>query len=296
MLFVAALVSQAPSANAPAPGQSILHCYPFPTEIGVVARRDFADEHGFIIKEIYYTSTESKLPLTCAESTLRVHAIRIYKRDEMGRALTETDTTPSGAVVGVWRREYRGDEKRPARDVLSDPGGAARYEIRDEGKFSTHLYYDDRHRVIGVIGTVPSDVDIAIVWGPETDGWQCGIALAPQRRGERYPAVYLHLRNNSDKEAEAGFARYFETELRDSAGNVVPLTEKYLAESAGKTRRKGMFHGVEPGGAAFYEYEIESRYGRLPPGHYSLIVRHPHPTTDAMLASGVLEFDMPAGR
>jgi hypothetical protein len=36
----------------PAPPAPVLRCYEMQTQTGVVARRDFPDEHGFIVREI----------------------------------------------------------------------------------------------------------------------------------------------------------------------------------------------------------------------------------------------------
>ena len=40
-------------------------------------------------------------------------------------------------------------------------------------------------------------------------------------------------------------------------------------------------------------YPFKARYGSLPRGHYSLIIRYPHPVNVVMVASGQIEFDIP---
>ncbi len=292
MLVVAALASQQPEpGQAPSAPQSRLICYEFATQIGVAARREFRDEKGFVFKEIYYTSTGPTMKPTCAEGTLRVHSIRTYTPDTLGRPIVETDLRADGAVDRAWRLEYRGDEKQPIRRTQTDPAGRTRYEIRTEAGHTSHIYFNERGLVDGVIGKVPGDLDVALAFGPEADGWRCGILYVRSSQPPPYDYVRLHLANGTGKRVSAGFTSFFESELRDSAGNVLPLTEQHLARAATAPRNtSGRLIG--PGETAFYEYDLDSRYGRLRPGHYSLAIRHPHPTSSTTLTCNPIAFDV----
>ncbi len=71
------------------------------------------------------------------------------------------------------------------------------------------------------------------------------------------------------------------------------MTPQYIAEIARAPEGNGIASLIRPGETNFYSYELLPRYGRLAAGHYSLLVRHPHPTTGAMLVSNAIEFDIP---
>ena len=120
--------------------EPVLHCFAAETQIGVVARREFLDDRGFVVKEILYRSTELTARRTCAEDTLRVYSVRTFTRDALGRSVVETEMSPAGAVERVVRHEYLGDSMQPSRDIWASPQGERRYEIRrpDRGR-QTHL-------------------------------------------------------------------------------------------------------------------------------------------------------------
>jgi len=255
------------------------------TQVGVVARRDFSDANGFVTREIFYVSTESSVRPSCAEGTLRVYMSRDYQRDALGRVLVETDLGPDGIVQHVWRLEYRGEEKAPSRRVQYDPAGIRRFEIRSEGGDGdpTDLHFDARGDLVAVRGTLPAELAGALGWGAMVDGWRCGIAV------DRWTGVlYLHLRNDTTSETNAHFLDAFDSELRDAQSAILPVTERARMAGPGWT---GILIG--PGEMAFRHFQLERRYGRLPRGRYTVVVRHPHPITGGMLVSNSLQFDVP---
>lgn len=130
--------------------QPELHCYGLATQIGTAARQVFRDANGFIVRAIYYTSTEGMRP-SCAEGTLRIHSTTTYERDARGRAIVETDAGPAGNVGRVWRIDYAGDNTRPSRRTQFGPDGMRQYEIRyDDGREVSHIYYNEQERVISI--------------------------------------------------------------------------------------------------------------------------------------------------
>ena len=285
VLMLGVLLAAWPGVAA-AGQQSVLRCYGVETEIGIVARRDYVDDRGFVVKEVLYRSGDRTGARTCAEDMLRVYSITTITRDALGRSVVETELSPAGEVQRVVRHEYQGDSKEPARDILSAPDGTRRYEIRRQaGGRSTNLYYNSGGLVVGVIGPLPTDVQYAVRWGTEVDGWSCGIAVANG-------SLYLHLKNGTMNETTATFVEGFDSALRDARGAVVPLLPAYAAKRAAMEKSRGFGRLIGAREAAFYTYPLESRYGKLPAGHYSLAVWHPHPISGVMLLSNAYEFDI----
>ena len=287
MLAVLPALSPRPASAQPQP---VLHCYGVETQIGIAARRDYFDDRGLVVKEVLYSSTDRGERRTCAEDTLRIYSVRNITRDAHGRSVLETELAANGQVERVLRHEYRGDSEEVSRDIWSAPDGTRRYEIRHASdRAATHLYYDAHGRVAGVMGPLPTDVEYAVRWGTEVDGWSCGIAVASD-------SVYVHLKNGTQKETSARFVDWFETELHDARGALVPVLPPYAAQLAARPKTTGIRRMVGPREAAYYSTELTPRYGRLTPGHYSLAVWHPHPITGVMMRSNTFEFDVPAAR
>jgi len=265
--------------------QPVLRCYGVETEIGIVARRDYFDDRGFVIKEVQYRSNDRTGARTCADDMLRVYSIKTITRDDRGRSLVETELSPAGEVERIVRHEYIGDSREPSRDIWSAPNGTRRYEIRRApGGSGSQLYYDSRGLVVGVMGSPPTDVQYALRWGTELDGWSCGVTV-------ENGLIYVHLKNGTEKEVTASFTESFQTELRDTRGSIVPLLPAFAARLRTEKSR-GISKLIGPHETAFYIYQLEPRYGRLPEGHYSLAVWHPHPTSGIMLLSNRYEFDI----
>ncbi len=282
---LAALLAVSPGPAFAQP-QPALHCYGVETQIGIVARRDYFDDRGLVIKEVLYRSTDRGERRTCSEDTLRIYSIRNITRDALGRSTLETELSSSGELERVLRHEYQGDSREASRDIWSAPDGTRRYEIRHASRgAATHLYYDGHGRIVGVMGPLPTDVEYAVRWGTEVDGWSCGIAVANE-------SVHVHLKNGTQKETSVSFVDWLEIELHDGRGGLVPVLPAYAANRAARAKASGIGRLVGPHEAAYYSYELESRYGRLPAGHYSLAVWHPHPLTGVMLRSNTFEFDV----
>jgi hypothetical protein len=133
---------------------------------------------------------------------------------------------------------------------------------------------------------LPEDVDYAFAWGPAVDGWQCAIGFA---RG----SVSVNLRNQSASTVVAQFVDWFQSDLRDASGTIVALLPAVAARIAQRPAQPSVGRLIPSGQVSSHGYELGSRYGRLPRGHYSLVTRHPHPVTGVMLVSNGIEFDIP---
>jgi hypothetical protein len=285
LLFSISLMPSVASA------QPVFHCYAAVSEIGTVARRDFTDESGFVVKTIYYESREPTLQPSCSEATLRIQSVRTFDRDALGRVVVERDgLMPELAPVVFY--EYVSNQMSPSRRTQFGQDGRRSHEIRYSGRQSrSHIYFDASGRVAGINGDMPSDVALAFEWGAEADGWTCGIALAAADRGA-LRQINLHLRNRSNAQVSTPFVQFFETELRDGQGTIIDLTPEYQATLAAMPHSGGINRLLNPGETWFYSFELNPRYGWLAPGRYSLTVRHPHPVTGAMLVSNTITFDI----
>ena len=74
VLMLGVLLAAWPGVAA-AGQQSVLRCYGVETEIGIVARRDYVDDRGFVVKEVLYRSGDRTGARTCAEDMLRVYSM-----------------------------------------------------------------------------------------------------------------------------------------------------------------------------------------------------------------------------
>jgi hypothetical protein len=153
----------------------------------------------------------------------------------------------------------------------------------------TQLYYDSRGFVVGVTGPLPTDVTYALRWGTEVDGWSCGIAVANG-------AVYVNLKNGTAKPTAANLVEWFVTELRDPRAIRVPVLPAMAALQQPNGRSRAIARVVGAHEAVNYTHPLETWYGPLPPGRYSLVVWYPHPVTGVMLRSNEYDIELTPGR
>lgn len=271
-----------------------LRCYDLFTQIGTVAVREFFDAAARVEKQIFYDSLVWRDPTDCTPDKLRVQAVRTYVRDADGREVLETQYDREGRLGYRWVIAYHGRGRDSYTRTSLGPSGELRSRLRYRDDHHVELVFDENRRVAAARGPLPDDVEYSLGWGPVVDGWSCGLGLPATRVAGGGGRIVLHLRNHTDKEDSAWLTRAFETDLRDEAGRLVPFTADYLAQEQelAADGRSGV--SVESGGAAFvYSVDLNLRYGKLPPGHYTLAVRHPHPKTAATLVSNTLAFELP---
>jgi hypothetical protein len=279
LIFVCAV-----PAAALAQAQPPLNCTGVESAMGIVARRDFVDDRGLVVKQIFYRSADATRAPACNDGALRVYSSTTITRDGFGRSVVETERAADGTVQRVLRHEYVGDSQEAARDIWYAPDGTRRYEVRrvPHGRTS-QLYYDQRGLVAGVAGPLPKDVDYALRWGTEADGWSCGIALANA-------SVYVNMKNGTQNETPVTFMDSIDMQLRSAETGAVPALSDDRVRVSDQPR--GMSRLVAPGDAAFYTYSLEARYGTLPAGHYSIAVACPHPVSGVKVLSNRVEFDI----
>lgn len=294
--MISILLSIALQAGSTPASEGTLRCYDALSSVGAVAVREFFDAARHVEKQIFYDSTASgdARGISCAPETLRVQETRTYVRDSEGREIVEKRYGRDGRLLLTWTIEYQG----PGRDAYTrtsfGPNGELRSQLRHSRKSHTELVFDKDRRVAAVDGPLPEDVVYSVGWGPVVDGWSCGLGLPAIPTGAGDGRIVVHLRNHTDTERSAWVSQAFKTELHDQAGTLVPLTAAYVAlePALAVTTRTGI--GVHAGGAAFFfAVDLDRRYGKLPPGRYTLTVSLPHPHTAATLVSNSLAFEWP---
>lgn len=281
LLLAAAWPEATPELPAP-----VLHCYARPTEVGTVARREFKDAAGHVVKEIFYTgSAAADRRPGCMEETLVVQSIRTYEHDIDGRPVIERVFGPDERLEHQSRLEY-GIDVGPVRRITIDPAGLLLSETRwDAGVQVTVLHYDWDRRVALVAGRLPADVQYSIEWGPGFEGWACGVGMTRREGSAEELAPAVHLRNLTAKDGMARFARRFDTELLDARGRLIKERATRDVEPAGPPA-----HLLWPQEATYYHGpDLRQRFGRLDSGRYRLLAWHPHPETGALLECGSLE-------
>jgi hypothetical protein len=77
---------------------------------------------------------------------------------------------------------------------------------------------------------------------------------------------------------------------------VVPLSADYMNRRAAGAREVEFGRTIAAGAAGFRSSRLDPRYGPLPPGRYTLLVRFPHPKTGVMLVSNTIAFEVDTRR
>jgi hypothetical protein len=301
--LVLSLAFQDPAAGARG---GTLRRYDMFTTAGTVAVREFLDEAGQIEKEVFYDAPVWKDRSDCTPEKLRVKLSTTYVRDSEGRPLIEKrygrdarlEATTTIAYHGPGRDSYtrttfgprvnfgaRSGMTMPSAPTLSSSSMRADAWLRSEGRWqatSTTRSCGDR----------------------SSTGGNCGLGLPTGSGALGDGTIAMHLRNHTGQAHTAWFRRAFETDLRDAAGRLVPLTADYIAQDHDLAMRDSLragsatagFRGilVESGGAAFDGIDLALRYGNLAPGRYTLAAGHPHPETAAMLGCNTLTFELPS--
>lgn len=268
----------------------VLHCYSTATAHGIVARREFKNADGHVVKEIFYTSSLVEQRPRCAEDTLRVQSIRTFEHDAAGRPIVERVFSPEERIERLSRIEYEDDEGPPVRRSTLDPSGVLRSETRwRDGVQVAALEFDGQGRAAVVEGELPADLQYAIAWGPVEDGWTCGLGATRISGTPSEVDAYVHLRNLGPDDRMARFQWSFDAELRDGRGRPVP--ERVAWSPA--VRRLAVSRLLRAGEAAHnYTVDLRTRYGRLAAGWYQLTVLHPNPDTGRTLECGPLELQI----
>jgi hypothetical protein len=274
-----------------------LHIYSFPTQIGTVAMRTIRDQNGRISKVIYYSlkGGHNRSPYT--EAMLQEQSIEIYRYDDQGVQIAREHYAPGMILDFRWDIRHEDHEKR--REVKYTKEGVREYEIRYLANRSvSHLYYDKSgNDLIAIRGMIPEDMDLPLGWGEPEAGLACGITLSKAKSAiDDSPilALYVNVKNNGAGTVHSQQLPEAEIELRDSRG--APVKEE--AEFAKKRNDPLQKHRYLTGqlletnetGFVYPAYELDTRYGRLAPGRYTVRVKQRVTEKGLSLISNTIEF------
>ncbi len=280
--------------------------YDFMTETGVVAKREFRDEHNRLSREIFYMpgwgprpTTQPSQPTSFSvhgpfdPDNLAVHHVDTYDYDRDGRKVRTSTYGRDGALSGFWTYRYH-DEGWLRQQIAFTPDGRRYYEIRYDpprpddrkrweaaglpgrGPSVSHLYFDESGTcLVAIRGRIPEDLPWTWGWGPVRDGLRC--AVAPYRASGPPDKVELGFSvvNVTQKDRQVGGgAGSYRPVLSDADGQIVPISESSRgARFLSKTTRGGM---LVRGGEAYNagSFDLAWWYANLSPGRYTLQVEY----------------------
>jgi hypothetical protein len=302
----AATLSFAQDARQPDKEGKLILYDDFISPIGVVAMREFRDEHNRPSRKIMYTARWDSQPTTqplqpkrfsfrgpVDPDNLAVHSVETYDYDRNGRKVRTSTYGPDGALSAFRTYRYH-DEGWLRRETAFTPDGRRYYEIRYDpprpddqkrwesaglpgrGPSVSHLYFDENGiGLVAVRGRIPEDLPWTWGWGPVRDGLRC--AIAPYRASGPPDKVRLgfSVLNVTQKDRQVGGGPgSYRPVLSDAHGQIVPISEssrgaRFLSMAA----RGGMF--VRAGEAYNVgSFDLAWWYANLSPGRYTLQVEY----------------------
>jgi hypothetical protein len=284
--FVLAVVLLSSSAGARAQdgaggAQGELRLYERATQIGTVASRVFRDAKGRVVKTIYYTGGGIEGPYSV--ESLREQSIRVTTYDDYDCPVKNETYAPGMKVTYTIETRCRKGTATPHITTARDARGVKQSETRhrsDDGT-QTSLYFDDEgEHVVSIWGRTPADVDLVHGWGKEVAGFACGIAASRVRGRQSELSVWVTIKNiGHHNEVGLDMISPVAFELRDAAGQLVAPkanSDTDFDESASTACPSNEGRGVPSAGASqlLRSYALGERYDRLPPGTYSVTVKH----------------------
>jgi hypothetical protein len=256
-----------------------LHLYERTTQIGTVANRQFKDDKGRVVKDIYYTqSDKSTGPFN--EELLREQSIRTYGYDEHNCRIIEQQYEPGPKLSRTYKTECIDGTATPRLTVVLRASGTREGEVRHSatGSRQTILYFDNSgQKVVAISGQLPTDIDLVHGWGQELDGFAAGIAPNQEKGRQQDLSVLVNIKNVSHSAEGMIMMSPVLVELRDANGRVVewksayrtfvgndqsdhcPSFTKEGAPMTGRSQQRG-------------GYGLNEEFGRLAPGKYSMTV------------------------
>ncbi|HEX8128582.1 MAG TPA: hypothetical protein VF527_05720 [Pyrinomonadaceae bacterium] len=282
-------------------GQGELRLYDRATQIGTAANRVFRDARGRVVKTIYYTG-DGGLHGAASEDSLREQSIRVTTYDDYDCPVKNETYEPGMKLAYTSETRCRKETATPHTTIGRNARGVKQTETRHEpdGRTRASLYFDDEgERVVSIWGAMPSDVDLVHGWGKEVSGFTTGIAASRERGRQTELRVWVTIRNISNRE-EGGLVMISPVafELRDAAGRLVAPkanTTEAFAEGAATTACPDYEgRGVPRAGAAelLRSYELAEQYDPLPPGSYSVTLKHCLSSKRQLIVSNTIHLEV----
>jgi hypothetical protein len=252
-----------------------------------------------VIKEIYYTLKDSAVLPPYTEEMMNVQSICLYTYNEQGNKIRTEYYNAQMKLDRVCESKYYNGKER--RDVYSTPEGVRQHEQRyvDNRSVCT-LYYDEKGKnLVAISGSIPQDIDLIFGWGESVNDLACGIGIGQaESRFDRIPGynISISIRNlGSDPVSVTGLPDAA-IELRDSSGLMVREKAEYRKKKLDPMQQHRMstgwfipsYRSICMVGA----YELNTRYGNLSPGRYSIRIKQPINGRGKPLLSNTVYFDV----
>ena len=283
-------------------GQSVLpgeelQIYSFPTQIGTVAKRTIRDQNGRISKVINYALKDYSNQSPYTEDMLKEQSIVVYRYDDQGAEIAREHYAPGMIPDFRWEIRHENHEKR--REVKYTKEGVREYEIRYlTNRLVSQLYYDKSgNDLVAIQGMIPEDTDLPFGWGEPADGLACGITLSKAKSNiDDSPtlALSVNIKNSGADEISIFQLREAEIELRDSRGSLVKEEAEFAKKRYDPLQKYRQLYGKllkrSEAGYVYPAYELNTRYGRLAPGQYTVRVKQRVMEKGFSLVSNTIEF------
>jgi hypothetical protein len=271
----------------------------YATQVGTVAKCAFRDSSGRVLKEIFYSLKDSAVQPPYTEEMMKVQSICLYTYNEQGYKIRAEHFNAQMKLDRVCESKYYNGKER--RDIYYTPEGVRQHEQRyvDNRSVCT-LYYDEKGKnLVAISGSIPQDIDLAFGWGEAVNDLACGIGVGyAESLFDRIPGynISISIRNlGSDPVSVTGLPTA-EIELRDSSGLRVREKAEYRKKKLDPMQRIRMSYGwFIPSGTSICmttAYELNTRYGNLSPGRYSIRIKQPIRGRGKPLLSNTVYFDV----
>src|SRR5262249_758721 len=146
-------------------------------------------------------------------------------------------------------------------------------------------------------GMIPEDMDLPFGWGEPEDGLACGITLSKAKSNiDDSPtlALYVNVKNSGADEIHIFQLLEAEIELRNSSGALVKEDAEFAKKRYDPLQKHRYLDGqllkTNEAGNVYPAYEMNTRYGRLAPGRYTVRVKQRVIEKGLSLISNRIEF------
>ena len=228
---------------------------------------------------------------------LQEQFIEVYRYDDQGALIAREHYAPGMILDFRWEIRHEDHEKR--WEVLYTKEGVREYEIRYLANRSvSHLYYDKSgNDLIAIRGLIPEDLDLPFIWGEMKDGLACGITLSIAKSlidDSPTRALYVNVKNSGADKINIFQLPEAKIELRDSRGSLVKEEAEFAKKRYDPLQKRRLLNGqlleTNEAGFVYPAYELNTRYGRLEPGRYTIRVKQRVREKGLSLISNTIEF------
>lgn len=249
--------------------------YKYPSQINTVARREYKDQQGKIVKTIYYAGGWEQ-PIQ--EDKLSIQSIEINHHNNAG-LLVRSDRFDEKMKLQNFRKiQYLADGE--IRNTYYSGKGIRTHETRrGNDKKSTELHFDSTgKKLVYLRGDIPSDVKIPFAWSETESKFACSAHLVRSKStidDLEVEAIAVHLLRLTEGEPYSAQMPPAEMEIRDAKGNLISSSQSNSLVDQTRISRsislpdKGKVNFIYPA------YDLREYFPNLPPGRYTVRVKLP---------------------